>query len=459
MEPPDLDADDWEMLRAVGRRLRARQFDDFTTQGEGCGWCRHPIRLRGAVISLTGNERVRIFSTGGLPDGVFLKACGTRRESRCPSCAAVYRGDARHLVRAGLIGGKGVDESVTERPAVLLTLTAPSFGPVHTAPPSGPCHPGPSSGWCPHGRPLSCPTQHHDRDEIVGAPLCDECYDFEGAVLQNACTPELWRRTTIYVLRHLAGTLGWTQRATRERVRLSFCRVAEFQRRGVVHLHAVIRADGVGASSPPLSADDLAQAALSAAGAVAVSHRLGVARWGSQMDVQVLERSAGGGAQQVAGYVAKYATKSSDGGALDAPIRSEEDLARRSLPPHLRRMAETAWALGGDPTLEPYRLRRHAHGLGYGGHFLSKSQRYSTSFSALKATRMAWRKARRGGNGVEGADRSLERRLRAIGVGWVNRGEARWAAFQQRQRLEERRIANEEWYCQTEQDMERRGAW
>ena len=127
---------------------------------------------------------------------------------------------------------------------------------------------------------------------------------------------------------------------------MSFCRVAEFQRRGVVHLHAVIRADGVDGKLPPLTAEDLARAALSAAGAIAVVHPLGIAHWGSQVDVQLLDRSAGSGVQQVASYVAKYATKSSDGGgALDAPIRSEEDLACRSLPPQLRRMAETAWAL------------------------------------------------------------------------------------------------------------------
>jgi hypothetical protein len=65
----------------------------------------------------------------------------------------------------------------------------------------------------------------------------------------------------------------------------------------------------------------------------------------------------------------------------------------------------------------------------------------------------------RGGvDGEEGVDRSLVRRLRAIGVGWANEGEARWAAFQQRQRLEERRVGNEEWYGRTEQDMERWGA-
>jgi len=113
------------------------------------------------------------------------------------------------------------------------------------------------------------------------------------------------------------------------------------------------------------------------------------------------------------------------------------------------------------PTLRssPYRLRRHAHGLGYGGHFLSKSQRYSTSFSALKAARAAWRETmRRGGDAGETADRSPERRLRAVGVGWTSRGEELWAGSQQRQRIEERRLGNEEWYSRTEQDMERWGA-
>ena len=188
-------------------------------------------------------------------------------------------------------------------------------------------------------------------------------------------------------------------------------------------------------------------------------HPLGVAHWGDQVDVQVLDRSAGPRAQQVAGYVAKYATKSSDGGgALDARIHSEEDLARRSLPPHLRRMAEAAWALGGDSAFEPFRLRRHAHGLGYGGHFLSKSQRYSSSFTALKAARVAWREGNRRGSGDTAAtDRSVERRLGVVGVGWANRGEELWAGSQQR--LEERRIANEEWHGRTEQDMERWGAW
>ncbi len=237
----------------------------------------------------------------------------------------------------------------------MMTLTAPSFGAVHSARRQDVCHSAPPSARCTYGRVLSCPAQHDEGEAIVGSPLCVDCYDFAGAVLQNACTPELWRRTTIYVLRRLAGTLGWSQRETKERIRLSFLPVAEYQRRGVVHLHAVIRADGFDGEPPPLNPEDLAEAALSAARTVAVAHPLGVARWGSQVDVQVLDSSTDQGAQQVAGYVAKYATKSSDGGgALDARIVSEEDLARRSLPPHLRRMVEVAWALGGDEVFEAF---------------------------------------------------------------------------------------------------------
>ena len=44
-----------------------------------------------------------------MPDGVIYKSCGNRRASVCPHCAEVYRRDAFQLIRAGMIGGKGVD--------------------------------------------------------------------------------------------------------------------------------------------------------------------------------------------------------------------------------------------------------------------------------------------------------------------------------------------------------------
>jgi len=49
---------------------------------------------------------------------LVFKACGNRRKTRCPACSDVYRNDARHLVMAGLAGGKGVPESVATHPMV-----------------------------------------------------------------------------------------------------------------------------------------------------------------------------------------------------------------------------------------------------------------------------------------------------------------------------------------------------
>jgi hypothetical protein len=332
------------------------------------------------------------------------------------------------------------------RPAVLLTLTAPSFGAVHTAKDGGPCHPGPPAARCAHDRSLSCFVHHESTEPCVGTPICADCYDYEGAVLHNAATPELWRRTTIYLVRHLAHVLGRTQAETKKLIALSFCRVVEYQRRGVVHIHAVVRADGGHGELPAVTVEELARAALSAARAVTVPHARSTARWGRQVDVQPLDRSDGQRAQKIAGYVAKYATKSSDeGGALDSRINSLDDLARRQLTPHIRRMAEVAWALGDDPQLGRFHLQRHAHGLGYGGQFLSKSRGYSTSFGALKAARVAWRAAQKAG-GVTSPDHSLETRWRAVGIGWANKGEVRWAEWRRRQRAEEFVLANEDRY-------------
>ena len=50
----------------------------------------------------------------------------------CPACSEVYKGGARHIIRAGLTGGKGIPESVATHPCVFATLTALGFGPVHT---------------------------------------------------------------------------------------------------------------------------------------------------------------------------------------------------------------------------------------------------------------------------------------------------------------------------------------
>ncbi|GAA3786584.1 hypothetical protein GCM10022226_00850 [Sphaerisporangium flaviroseum] len=97
---------------------------------------------------------------------------------------------------------------------------------------------------CPHGRPLSCTVRHGADEKVLGEPLCPDCYDYTGSVLFNAAASLLWARFADALRRRLANAGGLTLRELREHLVVSFAKVAEYQRRGVVHLHAVIRLDG-----------------------------------------------------------------------------------------------------------------------------------------------------------------------------------------------------------------------
>ena len=240
-------------LGLVAQDLVARatgpQLGRWQEQVAATGYCAHPIRLSGRTMHVdqaTGEVR-EVYDTADEPDAVLLTACGNRRESRCPSCAATYRADAYQLVRAGLDGGKGVPDSIAGHPRLFVTFTAPSFGPVHTCRERRgkrrPCRPRDRDKRCPHGRPVGCWVRHRPDDPALGAPICLDCFDAEGLVLWNALAPELWRRTTIYLRRALAAAAGITPAALHRTVRLAFVKVAEYQARGAIHFHAVIRLD------------------------------------------------------------------------------------------------------------------------------------------------------------------------------------------------------------------------
>src|SRR6266702_4335385 len=134
--------------------------------------CTRPVRLRGDIKHLDAatGELLRTVPTVGMPDGSIYKACGNRRVTVCPGCAETYRRDAYQLIRAGLVGGKGITPAVATHPAVFATFTAPSFGPVHSRPVRQhtctdnarcrcrpqPCHARRDAITCAHGRPAFC---------------------------------------------------------------------------------------------------------------------------------------------------------------------------------------------------------------------------------------------------------------------------------------------------------------
>ena len=320
-------------------------------------------------------------------------ACGNRRETVCPACSAVYKRDARQLVRAGLAGGKGVPETITGHPCVFATLTAPSFGPVHSRRMRGktvlPCRPrrDTHARRCPHGRDISCPTRHVEDDPRLGQPMCGDCYDYEAAVLFNAHAGALWRRFTTYLPRHLARLAGVTQKALRTVLRIRYVKVGEYQARGVVHFHAVIRLDAPGQDyqppPAPYTADLLCDAIRQATAAISSDrhYRPGSPAirltFGAPQGTDARPIRHGGdlpgtgqalSAPAVANYIAKYATKTlTVPGVPDKRIRTAFDLHSLRCSAHYQRMITTAWRLGhrtatGDPRFRQMgahaRLRR-----------------------------------------------------------------------------------------------------
>lgn len=397
------------------RRVAAPSYERWWQQVTNTGYCTRPIQLagHGHRINIDSGEILGSYSTDGEPDGVLLTACGNRRAAVCPPCSATYRADTWQLVAAGLRGGKGIPASVSEHPAIFATLTAPSFGQVHSTRTrrgrARLCRPVRRGEWlwCEHGRVATCSAIHAADDVDVGSPLCPDCFDYPGAVLFNALVPELWRRTTIYLQRTLATQAGISVAELCRQVRVTFTKVAEYQARGLIHLHAVIRLDGVTDDSadvvpPPAGFDArlLMTALRNAAAAVTVTapdigdgrHR--ALTWGPQMHARPIRMtSASTNATAVAAYVAKYATKAAETvtGAVQRRLRALADLNAYKLHPHARQLIETCWRLGAHPELAHLKLRRWAHMLGFGGHFSTRSRRYSVTLTALRTARRQWR--------------------------------------------------------------------
>jgi hypothetical protein len=435
-------------------------YDRWIEQVEHTGYCVKPIRLIGhteQVDSETGEVRVA-YDTKNEPDSSLLIACGDRRESRCPSCAARYRGDAFQIVASGLAGGKGVPEAIADHPSLFVTFTAPSFGAVHSHRGSGratlPCRPR-RSGKCRHGIPLACWRRHPEDDPIVGQSLCARCFDYEGQVLWNAHATELWRRTTIRIRRALAQQVGLSTRDIDRVVRLSYFRVAEYQRRGALHFHVVMRLDGFceepGHFPAPRDAfnnevfEAAVRTAAQAAWAPCVTGDGDTAhvRWGSQVEVRAIAGTAELGAHAVSAYIAKYATKSIDATAL----------LERDGNGHQERLVGTVRKLAHLPELRHLKLDRAVDSVGYRGHWSTKSRCYSTTFRALRYARRMHVKRKRSPHGVpldawgrpEDDDKVIAHGFwRFVGCGYRTTGEAFLAMSAAARARENKRLALEE---------------
>ena len=184
---------------------------------------------------------------------------------------------------------------------------------------------------------------------------------------------------------------------------VQYAKVAEYQLRGVVHFHALIRLDGPrtpdGFAPAPAAIDAPAPGRPgrgrppprcgSPSPASTTTTPPGSSRSARQLDARPSAPAAapttptGLTPEQVAGYLAKYATKSAaDTGASDnrPPTAGSDATARHLAARADRRRARTRDA--------PYELLgKWAHMLGFRGHFATKSRRYSITLGALRRAR------------------------------------------------------------------------
>ncbi|WP_431883813.1 replication initiator [Micromonospora gifhornensis] len=564
--------------RGVGSNADTTPVYDYTAAGSALlratrpdyfGWldhvraaagCTRPIRLAGQLLTVEQSTG-RVLEqrhTDGMPDAAIYTACGNRRSRVCPSCAHTYQRDAYQLLRAGLVGGKGVPDTVAAHPAVFATFTAPSFGTVHTRTikrhtctnrrrcdcRAEPCHARRDAGLCEHGQPAVCWARHEPGDAVLGRPLCLDCYDHDHQVVFNLFSGELWHRTKQAAER-------WLAKLARRRgiprvevvtasgnirkvppVRLSPGKVAELQARGAVHFHAIARLDGIHpldptAVIPPppgFTVADLVDALRHAAAQITFHTPTHPDRpegwpitWGEQVDVRPITTDGAGEVTDgmVAGYLAKYATKSTEATGHTSTRLTTDTIGDYADPDgdHTARLIDACWRIGR-PTGTPIplsqrprdhrprpgftqlwectdcgthtryaacpvcvaerqasldtkpakpatgnqyaRLRRWAHMLGFGGHFLTKGRRYSVTFQLLRDTRVSYRRHEHHDQADEHPDslRAVDHldddttlvvgTLTFAGVGWHTSGDALLAATAAAMARERRTTGREE---------------
>lgn len=251
--------DDENHGESNGRTARKWSFLGASMHVEEAGEhsCLNPLAMRNNETGETVNVR-----------------CGTRSEKKCAGCSWLYKKDTAKILRSGLVDGA--------YRYFFLTLTAPSFGRTHLVPKRG------------ERRRCRCGVWHDAEKDIDlrGVPLDCDRYDYAGQALFNYQIGKLWN-ATLSLLR-------------KDYPKLSYAKVYEWQQRGALHAHIILRIPSnevCGSSESGGPAQCIAKRAVS----VTVDDSL---HWGTENDCR--EIKGGKDTNSVIGYLKKavsYVTK------------------------------------------------------------------------------------------------------------------------------------------------------
>ena len=279
---------------------------------------------------------------------------------------------------------------------------------------------------------------------------------------------ELWRRTKQAIERRLNQPAR--HRGLPYGVRVSHGKAAEYQARGAVHFHALLRLDGLDPADPAkllppppgITVADLEDATRHAAAAITyltpphpASPPGWLISWGGELDVRIITMHGTGTVNDlmVASYLAKYSTKGTEvTGHASARLTPDTiDLHADPCGTHTERLIHACWKLGTHPDYRS--LQRWAHMLGFGGHFLTKARAYSIRFPDLRDARVTYRRTQDPGpehQPIRTADHAAEEttlivgNLTYAGTGWKTTGDALLASTAADQARKRREAGQEE---------------
>ena len=338
--------------------------------------CYHPIQLHEVGASLDEGRNVYV-------------RCGSRREDKCAACAEQYRRDAVTLIELGVPKRRRKGYHL-----LFVTLTAPGaayFGSANHR------RPGKRTGNC------KCGQIHLPDDPLIGAPINFDTFDYDLAAAWNNAVPELWRRFLIALEREMP-----TQR-------IEYVKVAEVQRRGLFHIHAIIRVEITKEHKHALERTEVTKAIKIASANPDVDGH----KFGSQVDVEFAtqrppQKRRGESEKDYkkrvnkaktrntfARYLAKYATKGTDhatrNGVIGPYVKAHHAKLRNASRPKAEQLRDerlAAYQLRTDVNPFIYTPQERAiisranatiNDFGFAGQFLTKSRNYSTTFKAIRA--------------------------------------------------------------------------
>ena len=178
---------------------------------------------------LTIHKRIVNKKTGEVKEHEFEKRCGSRRKDKCEPCSVIWKDDAYFTLLEPSKNHKG---SLT-----FITLTAPGawfFGASHTAQ-----FEGKASERC------ACRKYHKPEEPIVGTPVETPDFDYDKIVEFNNKVSRLTTVTLQKIYRllvtELNNQLPLEVPKSLKDVRLPTARVMEWQERGVLHVHIIVR--------------------------------------------------------------------------------------------------------------------------------------------------------------------------------------------------------------------------